>query len=220
MSKKLMIIISIIGVILVAGIVTAVLVLTKGTATTNDQAPIDTTPKPGQSVSAEDTPEYGACEVVGTASIQSALNATSVKNSTSSGIIADNYETAEACSFSYETAQSTDNTLRVRVYLVTASADHQATESFDISWRNISPIPYPEYTLQYPAYFKAIENGGNKEYTLQVISGTRHYQFVVVRPASVTTPDDEAIIKSLLTLASSADYNTVPSTDIPPAPEV
>lgn len=218
MSKKLLLIISIVGVIVIAAIVTAILVFTRGN-NTNQTTPDPVAAKPGDVVSPDKTPAYGACSVLAQADITSALSASSVANGVTSGVVATNYETANVCSYKY-TVGETNGTFRTEVYLYTANPDRQSTENFDLSWRNISPIPYPEYTVQYPANYKAIENGENKDYTVQISTGNRNYRFVASLPSSATTPDEETIIKSLLTLASKANYTTGASDDIPPAPEV
>jgi hypothetical protein len=218
MSKKLLLILSIVGVIVVAGIVTAVLVFTRG-SNTNPNEPESVAAQPGDVLSPDKTPVYGACTVLSQADMTSALGASTVANGVNSGIVATNYESANICSYKY-TVGETSGTFRVEVYLYTANPDRQSTEAFDLSWRNISPIPYPEYTLQYPANYKAFENGENKDYTVQISTGNRNYRFVASRPTSVTSPDEESVIKSLLTLASKANYATGANDDIPPAPEV
>jgi hypothetical protein len=219
MTKKA-IIISVASIVAIALGVFGVLFFIKGGFSGNDQ--IVTTPKPGDSVSLDQTPTYKSCELFSMATIQEGLGsgAQSIKPGERSGVVALNYEVADRCSFSFATSASEDNTLDVMTYLYSADSNHSQAEIYDDSWRNISKAAVPAYTLSYPAYFKKTTSGETTAFVLQVIGGAKNYRLAIEQPSGNLTFNETTALASLITLANKADYTVANPAGVPPAPKV
>lgn len=221
MSRKIITIIGSIAIFLVAGAAAIAILLLVESHAEQGTATLQTQPKPGQAIPDSETPKYDTCAVLPSEKIKELLAITTpVTQNGSAGVVANNYENAETCSFTYQTADPSEgNGVRIKVFNYTPNADHHAAEALDPSWRNISTIPYPEYTLAFPAYYKLIqEPNDQKEYTLRVTTGARNYKFTIT--ASQPARDEELVVKKLLLFAVNADYTTGISDETPPAPEV
>jgi hypothetical protein len=219
MTKKA-IIISIVSVVVVALGVFGVLFFIKGGFDSDNQ--VITPPKPGDSVSLDQTPTYKSCELFSMAAIQEGLGsgAQSIKPGERSGVVALNYEVADRCSFSFATSASEDNTLDVMTYLYSTDVSHSQAEIYDDSWRNISKTAVPAYTLSYPAYFKKITSGDTTAFVLQVIGGAKNYRLAIEQPSGNLTLNETTALNALISLANKANYSVANPTDVPPAPKV
>lgn len=215
-----MIIISLASIVAIALGVFGVLFLIKGTPA--DDTQVNTSPKPGDSVSLDKTPMYKSCELFSTATIQDSLggDAQSIKAGERSGIVALNYEVADRCSFSFTTSSSEDNALDVMTYLYSTDTSHSQAEIYDDSWRNISKAAVPAYKLDYPAYFRKTMNGDTISFVLQVIGGAKNYRLAIEQPSSSLTYNETTALTSLISLANKADYSVADPAGVPPAPEV
>lgn len=217
MSKKV-IIISIISVALVAVVTITAFLLIKGNNTQSDNGAKRT---PGETVALSDTPDLKTCEVVSVASIKDALDEAGETLSAGerSGIVGHNGEAADSCRYTF-TNRDTDSTLALEVYPYTNSDGNESAVGnvFDSSWLNINKAQFPPYTLTYPAYFKAADEGTDTTFTFHVITGVRHYQFTITQPKGEDGYTRESVIPVLISLAIKANYEISGDQDAPPAP--
>lgn len=224
MTKKVLII-SIASVVVVSLVVCGILLFLKGAPTQNPGNSDESAPKPGDAVALSETPEYKACEVLAVATIKPALElglgdtVESLADGERSGVVAQNYEIADECNYTFATATSGDNTLNVQSYLYTADPEHTSANVFDTSWRNISKVSVPSYTLQYPAYFRIDQAEGRQSFMLQIVVNAKHYRFAIEQATGGAFDEDKALA-ALIALALKANYSLAQPTDAPPAPQV
>jgi hypothetical protein len=217
-KKKIIIgIISVAGVILVASAVSIFLLLSR------DNQPDTQTGQPGDTVSLEQTPNYATCSMLPKDSVQTALGsvATSVSEGEREGIVARNYEIADACAFHFKTSSSDDNSVTLQTYLYSADAAFQEGSSYDDgSWKNITKQSNENFELEHPAYFQINTDSGVKEFVLLIVTSAKNYRFAIEQPAGKTTYNDDEALTALISLANKADYSVTDTSDAPPAPEV
>lgn len=218
-QRKIIIgIVSVVGVILVASAVSAILLLNRGNQPQDNQGT-----QPGDTVALEQTPNYATCSILPKESIKDALgsSATSISDGEREGVIGRNYETAEACSYSFSTSSSSDNMLTIQTYLYSPSATVNEGNSYDGgSWTNITKQFNKEYILEYPAYFQVTSESGVKEFVLQVVTSAKNYRFAIEQPDNNTTYNDTEALAVLISLVNKADYSVTDTSDAPPAPQV
>lgn len=221
MLTKKMIIISIAAIIGLAGLVVGGLSLYSWLSKKDTVTSAPTTPKPGDVVALEKTPDYKTCDIIPLEKIQSILgdNATSIKAGIRSGVIAKNYETAEVCDFNFTSSASDKNTITLESYLYSPNADIQEGNDYNGgAWRNITKAFFPSYQLDYPAYFQTIESDGIKAFVLQVVLPAKNFRFIIEQPASAVSIKEDAAIEILIKLANEANYTVTNNTNAPPAP--
>lgn len=223
MSKKT-ILISIGAVLLTSGLAILALVLVNGVPGTSEQPTQSTGPKPGDVVAVTQTPEYKSCEVFTADSLRTILGekVSAIANGERSGVIAPNYEIADACDYTFTTNSSKENTLSIQVYQYSASTDQSKIEQYDGTWRNINVVADPEYTKGAPAYYKSIDVDGKKIFQLYVLTGAKNLRFAITQPLSSQYFSDKEAIALLIQFANEANYDSVNQTseDVPPAPNV
>lgn len=216
MSKKVAIIISIVGTILIAVAVVAILQLTN-----KPQAdPKEDVRQPGDSVTIADTPSLKACETVPLLEIKRALGdaGNSLSSGEREGVVAHNLENAESCIYTFQTNESVKSQLTVQAYPYLPNDASETSNTFDSSWRNITAFEHPAYTLVHPAYFKKIAEEGDMKFVLQIVTGPRHYRFEISQPEAQATFTEDAATKLLINLALKADYTAADDESAPPAP--
>lgn len=192
-------------------LVTGALFLFKSLQTPTTTTPVNNEPKPGDALSLSDTPQYETCKLVAVDAIKNALG-TSVTNVTAgerSGVIAINYESSEECSYSFATNSSDNNTFIAQTYAYTANVDRASTEQMDTSWRNVSKLSHPTYTLSYPAYLK-IDNDETKTSILRVITGAKNFLFTIEQPSEGALSDEDTEA-ALIKIAVAAQYGVAAS---------
>lgn len=219
MSKK-WIIISLIIVFVAAVVVVGILFAinsTKNTEPTNNR-PIAT---PGETVPIANTPDLKTCEILPVSSIQEALGESSatLTDGERGGVIAHNGEVADSCNYAFTTADGTNSKLSFEVYPYTSNDVVGNGNVFDQSWLNITNFEFPDYTLPHNAYYKQINQAGQSQFTLQVVTSTRHYKFAIIQPQDSKQYSRDTAINILISLATSADYQISEDPNAPPAPE-
>ena len=223
MSKKA-IIISIVSVILISGLVVLGLILVNGKQNTPDQTSESKGPQPGDSVAITKTPEYKACQLFTSDSLQTILGdkVSAVVNGERSGSIAANFEIADQCDYDFTTATSKDNELSIQVYQYSVSTEGSNLEQYDATWRNINVIADPEYTKGYPAYYKSSNVDDKKIFQMYVIGGAKNFRFAISQPLSSQYFSDQEVVAMMIKFANDANYDVANSTseDVPPAPNV
>jgi len=224
MSKKT-IIISIVSVILVSGLAVLALVLINGKPNTPDETSEAKGPQPGDSVIITKTPEYKACELFTSDSLQSILGdkVSAVVNGERNGVVAANLQVADACDYTFTTSTSKENKLSIQVYQYSVSTEGSSNlEQYDATWRNVNVVADPEYTKGYPAYFKSSNVDDKKIFQMYVIGGAKNFRFAISQPLSSQYFSDQEVVTMMIKFANDANYEVTNASgeDIPPAPNV
>lgn len=212
------IIISIIGVLVVAGAVVGILWFINNSKDNQDNN--SSAPKPGDTVSINETPNFKTCEAIPEKDIKQILGATisSLSSGNRSGIIAHNLEKAEVCTYEFTVNESTPSRLMITTYPYTTNDASETTNVFDSSWHNITSFEFKEYKLTYPAYFKKTSDESNTEFALQIVSGPKHYRFSISQPNSQITYNEKQAAEALIQLAVKTNYNAANDDKAPPSP--
>lgn len=207
MHKKT-IIISVIAVVVVAGIATAVLLLVRGAnnksmASDDDRyATTKTIPDP--------TKNYGACDLLTTADIKTALGTSADKLAAGfnagKGIVG-NGDTAQNCVYglSKEVTEISSSMLTDSFYTTVYVYKDQASKTADTAaYDNSAPV---EGIGDKAGFFTSVDQTlKTTEYSLRVDVGLRYYGFAIRQTSSTKTFDETSALAALTMLAKSVDY--------------
>lgn len=208
MSKKT-IIISVVAVVVVAGIATAVLLLVRGASnkgmdTDDDRyATTKTIPDP--------TKNYGACDLLTTTSIKSALGASADKLAAGfnagKGIVGDG-DTAQNCVYglSKQVTEISTTMLTDSFYTTVYVYKDQASKTADTAaYDNSTSV---EGIGDKAGFFTSVDQAlKTTDYSLRVDVGLRYYAFAIRQTTSTKTFDETSALAALTTLSKSIDYS-------------
>lgn len=168
----------------------------------NKPQPVTTSP-----VSLDQTPEYGACEIITSDMMRNSANGdriTSIVEGVRIGQTAPNETTAEGCSFAFASDKSNQNTLTVSVYPYTATTDGSVSEIAGSTWSevmNSSPM----------AYFGrgTIDDGKTTVYTLRELPGSKNVLYTLKQPTDKLTYNEADALDFLVGIATKANTDVV-----------
>jgi hypothetical protein len=184
-------------------------------------------PSTNSGISLEETPAYGACELVTTNTIKETFGGDkiiSINEGVRVGEDAPNGTVGEGCSFSFSTQGSNSNSLTASVYDYTASSDGDTKEVAGADWAEVggaTPVAYFGQTTE--------NQGAVTVYMYRVLPGNKNIMLTLRQLTDKTTYNrDDAFnflggIAATLNLSAvqnktnSPDANTTPGavTDTP-----
>ena len=207
--RKKTIIISVIAVVVVAGIATAVLLLVRGVNNKSMDSDDDryattkTIPDP--------TKDYGACDLLTTTAIKSALGTSADKLATGfnagKGLVG-NGDTEQSCVYglSKQVTEISALMLTDSFYTTVYVYKDQASKTADTtSYDNSIPV---DGIGDKAGFFTSVDQTlKTTEYSLRVDVGLRYYAFAIRQTTSTKTFDETSALAALTTLAKSIDYS-------------
>jgi hypothetical protein len=213
MTKKMFIISLIVIIVIGVGVFGVLFFVKKGST---PQASVDTSPKPGDAVALSETPEYKACEFITAPSVKSALGEgiSNFSDATRNGVVAQNYEVAETCDYSFSTVKSDENTASIRI--VKASLDPSKQVSQDPpTWVGVNSADYPEYKINSQAKYETIESSDTIQFVLTLLDGPKEYLFIIAQPKDAATFDKDTAASALIKMANVANLDMTRKTTPP-----
>lgn len=174
-------------------------------------------------ISEEDTPSYGACQVVTTNALKEADIKGSIQTlleAVKRGETAPNGTVAESCIFAFSTARSNQNSLAISIYPYLPISNIASSEAVNSDWSEMTG-------LEYTAYFRTSheDDGKTTVYTLRLLPGARNLLFVLKQPTlklTYTPNEAKALLRSVAELSDlSVVMENKPSSyseDLPPEP--
>jgi len=204
MSKKIIIIISIVAVIIITSGIFLALWLSQREAT---QAPV-----PDATVVVPDHSEdYGACTLVTKDQITRALGsiADTLKDPYNSGKLfySENVK-AQYCSYDF-TDKAEDGSFRAEVSVYSTEADAEATTNLLETDATLAIVPLDSGDGFYRSYTDQKDPDASpvKHFTLTFLTGASQYTLSINQLESGVTFDDTSATKALITLANEATIN-------------
>lgn len=216
MLTKKWVIISLVAIIVIAAAVVVVLLIIKQPST-----PLaDTGPQPGDSLTAEQTPDYNSCDVLGQETLQTIFGDTmvSLSPSVTSGIVAPNFERAEQCRYTFASPRSSDNSLTIQIY------SRSPTNKDD----KVNPFGNPEWSvipgraIDHTVLFRmaSSEDTGQTSYYTYVDTGSKAFVYIVTQPSDALAIDGEQTLDIMMALANAGNYEASTPANAPPAPDI
>lgn len=216
MLTKKLVVISLVVMIVVAAAVVAVLLIVKQPST----PPANTGPQPGDSLTAEQTPDYNSCDVLDQQIIQTVFGDAmiSLSKGVTSGIVAPNFENAEQCRYTFASPRSPDNSLTIQIY------SRSPTNKDD----KVNPFGNPEWSvipgraIDHTVLFRMAtsEDSSQTNYYIYVDTGSKAFVYIVTQPSSALAIDGERTLDVMIALANAGNYEASTPTDAPPAPSI
>lgn len=212
--KKIILIVS---AIVVAGLIGGGIYLFTQSQTNSETS--ENTSQVGSPVDLANTPNYAACEIITQEDLRAIMQngIVNIEDGARSGIVSPNTNIAEECRYTFSTPQSSDNSLVVQIYNVSADEDNQA-DILDASWSM-------DTDADLPSYYKLIENNdGVVNGYLRVFNGGQIIQWTFEQPVDAQQFTYSDIRYILFALSERADYTLLQETileenDIEPAPQ-
>lgn len=185
-----------------------------------DTPPENNGPRPGDALSAEQTPDYNVCRVLGAATIKKIFGdtMTELSSSQSSGVVGRNLEAAEQCSYTFTSPKSANNTLTIQTYLRSPTDNDAAVNPVgDPEWSVIPGRKIDHYVL-----FRAStsEEDGTLTYQTYVDAVTKAFLFTVTQPSDAIVIEGERSHEVMMALANESNYDVTEPDDAPPAPKI
>ncbi len=162
-------------------------------------------------ISLDQTPEYGACQLVTSNTIKETFygdRITQLIEGVRVGQTAINDTIAEGCAYSFSTAKSNSNTLTASIYPYTVTSDGVDKETVALGWQEVSASRPMSY------FGTGKENNGDTTvYMLRVIPGNQNVLFALRQPTNAATYDAPDALEFLVGIASKANLDVVTSND-------
>lgn len=158
-------------------------------------------------VSLEETPEYGACQLVTKAVIKEAPEAgriTVLEEGERIGQTAMNGTSAESCQYTFTTPVASGNSLTTSIYPYTTGSEGESNEIYGAQWAEV-------FGSKSVAYFASGEekDGKTTVYHYRLVPGSQNVLFSLRQPADAITFDKAEALRMLMYVADNSNSNIV-----------
>ena len=156
------------------------------------------------SESFENTPNFGACQILTTEVIRSANQGDSIatiQEGSRTAVDGLNGEAADGCKFAFTTNKSANNSLTVSIYPYNASEEAFEKENAAATWTEVSgPKPTP--------YFgeATIDNGETSLYMFRVVPGAKTILLSISQPKNASEFDKADALNLLSDISTKINF--------------
>ena len=170
------------------------------------QPPKQVADTPGE-VSIEETPQYGACQLITSTVIKDAPEAsriTSLEEGKRIGHTAMNGTVAESCEYTFTTQVSAENSLTTSISPYTPATEGEDNEVYGAQWAEV-------FDAKSVAYFASGEEKDGKitVYHYRLVPGSQNVLFSLRQPADATTYDKAEALRFLMYVADNSNSKIV-----------